>query len=305
MRHLPHHDRLRLFGGMIKPIAESLGEASQKTSNSSDSSGNTSDLLNGAPSSMGDCSESSDASAFLSSLSDQDANTQPMGLQPEGGNVDGQQPGRLFEYLRQLVLQRSAKEFTELPIRLQAIARMGGLIYTERNNFQPRVYHLLANGVLLGVLDRQKSRFYLRKQINPIDLGDLHCVMRPPGVGKPGSDMELMPVQDAVWLYGVHDPEALLDLPAAMGTHWLHLRKLPSVSTHLLLERHLTLIRQLLIREQLFDPLLRSTPKKDHVHLLRDLACLLLTRAIEPLPAHAIHAGLKPGKPYKVRVVQR
>jgi hypothetical protein len=302
MQRMSHLDRLRLLGGIVRPVSESLAE---QASDASDCSEDLPHRLNRLSSLGGDSSLSHAGSSFLSSLADQDANTQPMGLPPEAMPRPAQLPGREFEYLRQTVLQRSAQEFTELPIRLQAIARMGGLIYTERKNLEPRTYHLFANGVLLGILDRRKSRFYSRRHIASMDLSDLHCVMRPAGVDKPSSDMELMPVQDAVWLYGMHDPEALLDLPAEMGTHWLHLRKLPSVSTHLLLERHLTLIRLLLIREHSFDQLLHSTPQKDPVHLLRDLASLLLTRAIEPLPAHAKYSGLKPGLPYKVSVVKR
>lgn len=302
MQRLSHLDRLRLLGGIVKPISETLAEQALTLGDFSDDTPNGQSGLSNLGSDSG---LSQPASSFLSSLADQDANTQPMGLSPEAMTRQVQLPGRLFEYLRQTVLQRSAEEFTDLPIRLQAIARMGGLIYTERHNLEPRTYHLLANGVLLGILDRRKSRFYSRRQIPSMDLSDLHCVIRPAGVDKPNSDMELMPVQDAVWLYGMHDPEALLDLPAEMGTHWLHLRKLPSVSTHLLLERHLSLIRLLLIREHLFDQLLRSMPKKDPVHLLRDLASLLLTRAIEPLPAHVKHSGLKPGLPYTVSVVKR
>ena len=287
MQRLSHLDRLRLLGGIVKPISETLAEQALTLGDFSDDTPNGQSGLSNLGSDSG---LSQPASSFLSSLADQDANTQPMGLSPEAMTRQVQLPGRLFEYLRQTVLQRSAEEFTDLPIRLQAIARMGGLIYTERHNLEPRTYHLLANGVLLGILDRRKSRFYSRRQIPSMDLSDLHCVIRPAGVDKPSSDMELMPV---------------LDLPAEMGTHWLHLRKLPSVSTHLLLERHLSLIRLLLIREHLFDQLLRSMPKKDPVHLLRDLASLLLTRAIEPLPAHVKHSGLKPGLPYTVSVVKR
>jgi hypothetical protein len=286
MKRLPHIDRLRLLSGMVKPIAQSLKSASHSGSSATEESNRLPDSQIDSGRIDADSSLPQDSSGFFIVANQQQSSSQSVGLPPEASYADGQTPGRLFEYLRRAVLQQSAKDFSELPIRLQAIARMGGLIYTERLNFQPRVYHLLANGALLGVLDRKRGRFYLRKQFDPIDLTDLHAVIRPHDAEKPNSSMELMPVHDAVWLYGMHDPEALLDLPTEMGTYWLHLRKLPSVTPNLLLDRHLALIRLLLVRERLFDQLLRSTPKKDYTHLLRDLASLFLTRAIEPLPAN-------------------
>jgi hypothetical protein len=291
MKRQPHSDRLRRFSDIIQPIAESLNSNISSVSEPSAASVlPRGDIANSKR--PQDNIQSSEDYGFFSSLQHfEEASTQPMGLPPGAAHADGKPPGRLFEYLRQSVLQRSAKEFTKLPLRLQAIARMGGLIYTERLNFQPRIYHLLANGVLLGVLDRRKGRFFMRRRIAPIDLTDLHCVIRPHHDEKISAEMELMPVQDAVWLYGMHDPEALLDLPAEMGTHWLHLRKLPSISPHLLVDRHMALIRLLLVREHLFDQLLRSTPKHNHTHLLRDLASMLLTRSIEALPAGFKHAG--------------
>ncbi|NJM44708.1 MAG: hypothetical protein HC858_13500 [Brachymonas sp.] len=231
--------------------------------------------------------------------------THPMGLPPEEAKLEGRPPGRLFEYLRQAVLQRSAKEFNDLPLQIKAAARIGGLIYTERATFLPRIYHVLADGSLLGILDRRKGQFFIRRQIQSEDLSDLHAVMRPQGAEASGRDLEQIPVQDLVWQYGQHDPEALLDLPTEIGTHWLHLRKLPNVSPSLLQERHLALIRLLLVREQLFDQLLKQTPKQDHSKLMRDVASMVLTRSVDSLPSDAVHASRRMGEKSQAFVIKR
>jgi hypothetical protein len=283
MQVLSHADQLRRFRDIISPIANALGEVLKTPSDALSGSDHQVDSVSSMQNAGGDSSLPHESSEFFNDAR-QEADTKPMGLPLDAHGSEIKQTGRLFEYLRQKVLQRSAKEFNQLPIQIQALARMGGLIYTERENFQQRVYHLLANGKPLGVLDRRKGHFYVRQEIPQVDLTDLHCVMRPHGANELSHDMALMPVQDAVWLYGAHDPEALLDLPAEMGIHWLRLRKLPNVSPHLMQDRHLALIRILLVRDKLFDQLLRNSSKNDHVHLLRDLASMLLTRAIEISP---------------------
>ncbi|NJS36868.1 MAG: hypothetical protein HC765_11340 [Brachymonas sp.] len=136
-------------------------------------------------------------------------------------------------------------------------------------------------------------------------MSDLHAVMRPQGAEASGRDLEQIPVQDLVWQYGQHDPEALLDLPTEIGTHWLHLRKLPNVSPSLLQERHLVLIRLLLVREQLFDQLLKQTPKQDHSKLMRDVASMVLTRSVDSLPSDAVHAGRRSGEKSHAFVIKR
>ncbi|NJS36869.1 MAG: hypothetical protein HC765_11345 [Brachymonas sp.] len=105
------------------PDPISLGEKSNDLSNTLDED---------SPSSL-----PAHSSEFFNSQSNSGevVSTHPMGLPPEEAKLEGRPPGRLFEYLRQAVLQRSAKEFNDLPLQIKAAARIGGLIYTERATF--------------------------------------------------------------------------------------------------------------------------------------------------------------------------
>jgi hypothetical protein len=264
-----HSEHLEKLAKLVRPIARRIAEAqasSAAADSIADSAQDASSLLPGG-------------SGFFSEYSGHDANQ----LRPAdtlGAALSEQKANAVFERLRQITLQQHAKNFGQLDAKTQALARIGGLIHLHREEFGQRVYHFQACNQLIAVLDRPKKRLFLKRQLAALDFSDVSTISKPSTTSAPGTDFERMSLQDAVWTYARHDPEALLDLPAQLGLGWLHLRKLPQVSPQLLAAADMAVIRKLLIREQRFDQLRRQAQPTELLALLSTLASLYLARSI-------------------------
>ncbi len=187
---------------------------------------------------------------------------------------------KAFEYLRQYIMRTRSREFGLLSSREQALAKVGGALYVHRDSFSQRVYHFTQNSLLVAVLDRQRNKFYMRRALPAIDYSDLSHTIRPDVAGAGSAEFEVLPMQDAVWMYAQHDQEALLDVPPDLGVNWLQLRRLPAVSPRLMTDHHMHTIRKLLTRQQRFELLRNQTPKELQSMLVSDLTCLYLTRSL-------------------------
>jgi hypothetical protein len=265
-----HSEHLEKLAKLVRPIARRIAEtqASSAAADSiADSAQDASSLLPGG------------SGFFSENPTSQTANP----LRPAdtlGAALSERKANAVFERLRQITLQQHAKNFGQLDAKTQALARIGGLIHLHREEFGQRVYHFQACNQLIAVLDRPKKRLFLKRQLAALDFSDVSTISKPSTTSAPGTDFERMSLQDAVWTYARHDPEALLDLPAQLGLGWLHLRKLPQVSPQLLAAADMAVIRKLLIREQRFDQLRRQAQPTELLALLSTLASLYLARSI-------------------------
>jgi hypothetical protein len=286
MPHRSHSERLRSFAALIEPIARLLDkETKDKSANSSNISRDTADTQphsrNAQSSGMlPDSQADGDSSSFFKP-GHQKQTSQPASLPMAlGGNSAGES-NRRFELVRQELIQHQHSQFALLPFKTQMMAKIGGLLYAERMSLAERAYHFVCDGQMIGMLDRKRERLYVREDSSMQDFSDLHCVARPDSAARAIAGFESAQIQDCVWMYAAHDPEALLDLPPEAGTHLLSLRRLPKVSTHLLADSQMILIRQLLMRPQSFDQLSEGMTRSKFRNLMRDMACMLLTRSIE------------------------
>lgn len=187
---------------------------------------------------------------------------------------------RLFEKLRQVVLQQNVNHFGKLDARTQALARLGGLLVMYREEFGDHIYQFKLGDDLIAVLDRPKGKFWLKRQLRGMDFSSISTQTQSQMNPGPHDDFERISVQDAVWLYAKHDPEAMLDLPHELGIADMQLRKLPKVSAQYLGDADLLLIRQLALHPQCFDQVREKTQLALQLTQLRTLACLYLTRCI-------------------------
>jgi hypothetical protein len=301
MRQTSHSDRLKAFSSLIEPIARLLesekkvkpattpspeqqaaGSSAKSPSDSKPSSSSLSrDSGRGHEDDSGD--DQGSASGFFHPKHDPDA-SKPMSLpMPLGGAgaFAEHATNRRYELVRQEMIQFQHEQFALQPSKMQMMAKLGGLLYSERMNLKERAYHFVCNGQLVGMLDRKRERLYVRQEAPTQDFSDLHCIARPDAAVQEMAGFARAQLQDCVWLYAAHDPEALLDVPFEAGTHLMRLRRLPKVSPHLLADSQMILIRQLLIRPQGFDQLSPNFSRSLFRNLMRDLACMLLTRSLE------------------------
>lgn len=199
---------------------------------------------------------------------------------------------RLFELLRQVSLQQNLKSFDQLDMKTRVLARLGGLLVMYREDFHNRLYHFMAEEQLIAVLDRAKGKLLIKNPLHAMDCSNIamHEVQR----SQPSADddFERVSVQDAVWLYARHDPEAALDLPSDVGRAWLQLRKLPKVSPRLIYDTDLAMMRALSARPQRFDDVREKTKLPTQLLQLRALTCLYLTRclSVSESPLHLTDA---------------
>jgi hypothetical protein len=268
-----HQDRLKALAAVVGPIERAL-----YTEVGCEAASPSSLLLKEAestPDAETKSTPSSDSNFFNSTFSQQEFQAAPLHSASTG------QTNRRFELVRQELIQYQHSQFSLLPLKTQMMAKVGGLLYSERMNLEKRAYQLVCDGQLIALLDRKLSHLYVRKDIQSDDFSDLHCVSRPDSAARNVKGLELVHLHDCVWLYAAHDPEALLDVSQQAGTHLLRLRRLPKVSPSLLTDSQMILIRQLLLRPKSFDELSQGNTRNQLRRLMRDIACMTLTRSLE------------------------
>jgi hypothetical protein len=283
MRQQNHQDRLKAFAALILPIARALHIEAKSEVQSAPLK--PSAVLSSAPDLQASFTEnqgvaaqnSSDTdSSFFNSISSE-SEFKPVGLhEPLAGETN-----RRCELVRQELIQFQHSQFSSLPLKTQMMAKVGGLLYLERMNLEHRTYHLVCDGQLIGMFDRKRESLYVRQDSPLRDFSDLHCVTRPDTARRDATGLELVQIHDCVWLYAAHDPEALLDVSPQVGTHLLSLRRLPKVSPSLLTDSQMILIRQLLLRPKRFDELSQGNTRNQLRRLMRDIACMTLTKSLE------------------------
>jgi hypothetical protein len=122
----------------------------------------------------------------------------------------------------------------------------------------------------------------MRPDASALELEVLHSALMPESAaGKPSGFIETY-LWDVIWQFGLHDPDALSELPTEVAYRPLQLRRLPSVRPDLLEARHTTLLRYLLKDSPNFEQLHALTGIPEHL-LCQDIAALVLTRAVRPI----------------------
>ncbi|MBS7807365.1 hypothetical protein [Variovorax sp. PCZ-1] len=270
---------------MISPIAEKLAtvaesgpKAEAESKNQPEAAPDTAQALASAN------DDGAEHSSFFQSpghIVDIEPESLPGQLQNSASQIPAQlKSNPIFEHLRQSILRERSREFVKLTPREQALAKLGGAIYTNRQSFDKRVYHFSQNNVLIAVLDRARRRFYMRREIADMDYSEIYHLARPDTGGANSTDFDAIPVLDAVWAYAQHDAEAMLDLPPEFGASLFQLRQLPAISPNLMTDHHMQVIRKLLTRQLRFAQLRELMPQIQASVLVSDLVCLYLTRSL-------------------------
>jgi hypothetical protein len=273
-----HREQLKKFSELIRPIATALVSASDAAIDK-----DKLQALGSGPTSQTETSVGDSSGFFHVAPSNISSQTKPLfGSPPHTAPLQpvARQANNQLSSLKQIMLESRAALFGLLLPHQQALARVGGMLNLHREDYGQRVYHFMHSNVLVAVLDRPQNCFYMRKALAAGDYSDIHTVVRPDAGGASSGLFEKVPVLDAVWAYALHDPEALLDLPAELATSWLRLRALPTVSPRMLGPQHMAVISRLLMRDQHIDDLLQGQDVQAQSDLVTSLACLLITRSV-------------------------
>jgi hypothetical protein len=184
------------------------------------------------------------------------------------------------EACRTCTQQMAATEH-QIPLNLRVMARIGGLVYAERDQLDGKALHIVNGSQLVAVLDSQQLLLCVRQALPPgIDPARLSTrKMTPAASGMPSGFVPLS-LRMAIWHYGLYDAESLLDIPAKIASHHLQLRRLPAVApadvTSLQLEILRTLLSKNLSLEELCAHLQVQVWQVCHA-----LAALVLTHSVK------------------------
>jgi hypothetical protein len=171
-----------------------------------------------------------------------------------------------------------------LPLDSLVAARVGAQLWAARKLPPGKSLHVLSvtTGKLLAVLDTRSLKLAVRKDVVSHDLDLLSTQTMPAAAAAKPSGFYDDHLWDMIWQYGLHDPDALGEMPKEVAYHPLQLRRLPAVTPELLQPRHTTLLRLLMKDSLSFAQLLDQTKTPGH-QLCQDIAALVLTRSVRPV----------------------
>jgi hypothetical protein len=162
--------------------------------------------------------------------------------------------------------------------------RVGAQLWASRGMPRGKTLHVACGGRLVAVLNTRSHKVAMRLGASEDELDNLSTQSMPESAGgTPAGFVETL-LWDVIWQYGLHDPQALSELPREVAYRPLRLRRLPSVTPGLLEPRHTTVLRHLLKASLTFEQLTAVTGIPAHV-LCQDIAALVLTRAVRPVAA--------------------
>lgn len=162
--------------------------------------------------------------------------------------------------------------------------RVGAQLWGARSMPRGKTLHVACAGKLVAVLNTRSQKVALRLDATEDELDNLSTQAMPESAGATPVGFVETFLWDVIWQYGLHDPQALSELPREVAYRPLQLRRLPSVTPELLEPRHTTVLRHLLKDNLTFEQLIVATEIAPHM-LCQDIAALVLTRAIKPVPA--------------------
>jgi hypothetical protein len=162
--------------------------------------------------------------------------------------------------------------------------RVGAQLWGARGMPRGKTLHVACAGKLVAVLNTRSHKVALRLDATEDELDNLSTQAMPESAGATPVGFTESFLWDVIWQYGLYDPQALSELPREVAYRPLQLRRLPSVTPELLEPRHTTVLRHLLKDNLTFEQLITATDIPSHM-LCQDIAALVLTRAIKPVPA--------------------
>jgi hypothetical protein len=171
-----------------------------------------------------------------------------------------------------------------LPFDSLVAARVGAQLWAARKLPPGKSLHVVSvtSGKLVAVLDTRSLKLAVRKGVVSHDLDLLSTLTMPAAAAAKPSGFYDDQLWDMIWQYGLHDPDALGEMPKQVAYQPLQLRHLPAVTPGLLQPRHTTLLRLLMKDSLSFEQLLDRTMTPGH-QLCQDIAALVLTRSVRPL----------------------
>lgn len=138
----------------------------------------------------------------------------------------------------------------------QVGARIGGLVWQQRSTGTNHCLHIQRPGRTVAIVDVGKQSVAMRRDLSKDDLVGLHATSMPRAASYAPADFAHLGVWDALWLFGTHCREALLEVPAQYGEDHIVLRRLPRVAPHFLASSSLQVCAALLRGPYTFDELL-------------------------------------------------
>jgi hypothetical protein len=162
--------------------------------------------------------------------------------------------------------------------------RVGAQLWAARGMPRGKTLHVACAGKLVAVLNTRSHKVALRLDASEDELDNLSTQAMPESAGATPVGFTESFLWDVIWQYGLHDPQALSELPREVAYRPLQLRRLPSVTPELLEPRHTIVLRHLLKDHLTFEELITATDIPSHM-LCQDIAALVLTRAIKPVVA--------------------
>jgi hypothetical protein len=160
--------------------------------------------------------------------------------------------------------------------------RVGAQLWAARGMPRGKTLHVACAGKLVAVLNTRSHQVAVRTDASEEELDNLSTQSMPESAGATPAGFMRTLLWDVIWQYGLHDPQALSELPREVAYRPLQLRRLPSVTPELLEPRHTTVLRHLLKENLTFEQLITATEIPSH-RLCQDIAALVLTRAIKPV----------------------
>jgi hypothetical protein len=203
---------------------------------------------------------------------------------PSTGAATSIPANNLWDEVSQRAMQHSRPAFGGLPIGLCIRARIGGLLHGERNNLDGHALHLSCQGILVAVFDSVGLKLCIRDDLQSIHSLTVTMSRMPANARSMPPGFVGLSLREAVWLYGLHDPEALLDVPRTMATYPIQLRKLPLVDAALVNDTQLRILRVLMGQTLNFEGLCEALNREDGIEpwqLCHPLAALLLTHSVK------------------------
>jgi hypothetical protein len=223
------------------------------------------------PSSFEAANSSNTWAASLVSI--QDSNTSPPLLAP-----------KVWQSAAQERYDKATHLLGALEHHVLTATRVGAQLWGARGMPRGKTLHVACAGKLVAVLNTRSHKVALRLDASEDELDNLNTQTMPESAGgTPVGFIETL-LWDVIWQYGLHDPQALSELPREVAYRPLQLRRLPSVTPELLEPRHTTVLRHLLKENLTFEQLIAATEIPSH-RLCQDVAALVLTRAIKPVVA--------------------
>jgi hypothetical protein len=173
---------------------------------------------------------------------------------------------------------------SDLPLDCLVAARLGAQLWAARKLPPGKSLHVVSvtSGKLVAVLNTRSLRLAVRQDLVSHDLDLLSTQTMPEAAATKPSGFYDDQLWDMIWQYGLHDRDALGEMPKEVAYQPLQLRRLPAVTPELLQPRHTTLLRLLMKDGLSFEQLLELTKTPGH-QLCQDIAALVLTRSVRPV----------------------